>query len=65
MLNENATVTVCHSKTKNLPEVCRGADILVAAIGRANFVGPGACAPGQIIVDVGINYDQDNKLQEM
>lgn len=62
MLNENATVTICHSKTKNLIEVCRGADILVAAIGRANFVGPEHVRPGQVVVDVGINYDAENKL---
>lgn len=55
LLKENATVTVCHSKTKNLPEVCSKADILVAAIGRANFVTSDYVKDGAVVIDVGIN----------
>lgn len=62
MLNEHATVTICHSRTKDLASVCRRADILVAAIGRANFVNAQFVHAGQVVVDVGINYDQANKL---
>jgi len=62
MLNENATVTICHSRTKDLANVCKRADILVAAIGKAKFVTAEFVHPQQIIVDVGINYDETNKL---
>jgi methylenetetrahydrofolate dehydrogenase (NADP+)/methenyltetrahydrofolate cyclohydrolase len=55
LLNNNATVTVCHSKTRNLPEVCRQGDILVAAIGRAGFVTKDFVKPGAAVIDVGIN----------
>ncbi len=55
LLNANATVTVCHSKTRNLPEVCRRADILVAAIGRAGMVTRDFVRPGATVVDVGMN----------
>lgn len=61
LLKENATVTVCHSKTKNLPEVCSKADILVAAIGRANFVTSDYVKEGAVVIDVGINR-VDKKL---
>jgi methylenetetrahydrofolate dehydrogenase (NADP+)/methenyltetrahydrofolate cyclohydrolase len=59
LLNANATVTVCHSKTRNLPEVCRQADILVAAIGRAGFVTKDFVKPGAAVIDVGINKLND------
>ncbi len=59
LLNASATVTVCHSKTENLAEVTRGADILVAAIGRAGFVTPEMVKPGAVLVDVGINRITD------
>src|SRR5262249_22283960 len=49
------TVTLCHSRTRNLPEVCRRADILIAAIGRAGFVTRGFVKEGAAVVDVGIN----------
>ena len=64
MTNYNATVTLCHSRTKDLKEVCRRADILVAAIGKAKFVDAGFINPNkkQIIIDVGINHDEDGKL---
>ena len=55
LLQENCTVTVCHSHTKNLPELVRQADIVVAAIGKAGFVTPDMVKPGAVIVDVGIN----------
>lgn len=61
LLNANATVTVCHSKTQNLPEVCREADILVAAIGRPRFVTADMVKSGAIVIDVGINR-VDGKL---
>lgn len=62
MLKENATVTVCHSKTKNLAEITRQADILVAAVGRANFVTSDMVGEGAVVVDVGINRLPDGKL---
>jgi methylenetetrahydrofolate dehydrogenase (NADP+) / methenyltetrahydrofolate cyclohydrolase len=55
LLHENATVTICHSKTRNLAEITRQADILVAAIGRPGFVTPEMVKPGATIIDVGIN----------
>jgi methylenetetrahydrofolate dehydrogenase (NADP+)/methenyltetrahydrofolate cyclohydrolase len=55
LLKENATVTVCHSKTRDLPSITRQADILVAAIGRAGFITPEMVKPGATIIDVGIN----------
>jgi methylenetetrahydrofolate dehydrogenase (NADP+) / methenyltetrahydrofolate cyclohydrolase len=59
LLQENATVTICHSRTVNLPEMCRQADILVAAIGRAAFVTADFIQPGATVVDVGINRITD------
>jgi len=59
LLKENATVTICHSKTVNLPDICRQADILIAAIGRPGFVTPEMVKEGAVIVDVGINVVQD------
>ncbi|HWX53733.1 MAG TPA: bifunctional 5,10-methylenetetrahydrofolate dehydrogenase/5,10-methenyltetrahydrofolate cyclohydrolase [Verrucomicrobiae bacterium] len=61
LLNHNATVTVCHSKTRNLPEVCRQGDILVAAIGKAGFVTRDFIRPGAAVIDVGINKITDRK----
>jgi len=55
LLHQNATVTICHSKTRNLAEITRQADILVAAIGRPGFITPDMIKPGATIVDVGIN----------
>ena len=55
LLHENATVTICHSKTLNLGEVTRQADILVAAIGRPGFIAPDMVKPGATLIDVGIN----------
>lgn len=62
LLNENATVTICHSKTQNLPEICREADILVAAIGRPEFVTGDFIKPGAIVIDVGTSR-VDGKLK--
>ena len=59
LLNQNATVTVCHSKTRDLPAVCRRADILVAAIGRAGMVTRNFVKPGATVIDVGINKVAD------
>jgi methylenetetrahydrofolate dehydrogenase (NADP+) / methenyltetrahydrofolate cyclohydrolase len=59
LLHQNATVTICHSRTKNLPELCRQADILVAAIGRPAFVTADYIKPGATVVDVGINRITD------
>lgn len=61
LLNQNATVTVCHSKTRDLPEVCRRADILVAAIGRAGMVTRDYVKPGSTVIDVGINRVTDRR----
>src|SRR5450432_1971649 len=55
LLNANATVTVCHSKTRDLPDVCRRADILVAAIGRAGMITRDFVNPGATLIDVGMN----------
>jgi methylenetetrahydrofolate dehydrogenase (NADP+)/methenyltetrahydrofolate cyclohydrolase len=61
LVREHATVTICHSKTENLPDVIRSADIVVVAIGRANFVTGEMLKPGAVVVDVGINV-VDGKL---
>jgi methylenetetrahydrofolate dehydrogenase (NADP+)/methenyltetrahydrofolate cyclohydrolase len=55
-------VTVCHSKTQNLAQLCAGADILVAAVGRAGFVTGDMVKPGAVVIDVGINRGADGKL---
>lgn len=62
LLAQNATVTVCHSKTQNLAQLCAGADILVAAVGRAGFVTGDMVKPGAVVIDVGINRGADGKL---
>jgi len=59
LINSNATVTVCHSKTRDLPGVCRRADILVAAIGRAGMITPEHVKPGATVIDVGMNKVSD------
>jgi methylenetetrahydrofolate dehydrogenase (NADP+) / methenyltetrahydrofolate cyclohydrolase len=59
LLNGNATVTVCHSKTRDLPAVCRRADILVAAIGKAGMITPEYVRPGATVIDVGMNSVTD------
>ena len=59
LLNENATVTICHSKTRDLPGVCRRADILIAAIGKAKMITADYIKPGATVIDVGINVEGD------
>ena len=62
MLRENATVTVCHSKTSNLKELCSQADILIVAIGKPRFIGAEYVKDGAVVIDVGIHRDENNKL---
>ena len=62
MLNNDATVTVCHSKTKNLKEICKMADILIVAIGKPKFLKSDMIKKDVIIIDVGINRDENSKL---
>lgn len=62
LLAKNATVTICHSRTQNLKELCASADILVAAVGRAGFVTGEMVKPGAVVIDVGINRGADGKL---
>lgn len=62
LLQRHATVTICHSKTADLAGVCRGADILVAAVGRAKMITGDMVKPGATIIDVGINRGEDGKL---
>lgn len=62
LLKENATVTVCHTRTKNLEEECRRAEILVAAAGRAKMLGASYVGEQAVVIDVGINVDEDGKL---
>lgn len=59
LLREHGTVTICHSRTENLPGVCQDADILIAAVGRAKMVKADFVKKGQIVIDVGINADPD------
>ena len=61
LLHRNGTVTTCHSRTKELAEICRSADILVAAVGRAKFVTADMVKPGAVVIDVGMNRE-DGKL---
>lgn len=62
LLHENGTVTICHSKTKNLKEICSQADILVTAVGRPKFVTADMVKEGAVVLDVGINRDENGKL---
>ena len=62
LLHQNGTVTICHSKTKNLAEVCREADILVAAVGIPKFVKADMVKPGAVVIDVGMDRDENGKL---
>ena len=63
LLNKNATVTICHSRTKNLAEITKRADILVAAIGKAEFVKADMVKEGAVVIDVGINRNEEGKLK--
>lgn len=62
LLNANATVTVCHSRTQNFKEVCKEADILVAAVGKAKFVTADMVKDGAVVIDIGMNRDENGKL---
>ncbi|MBV8710407.1 MAG: bifunctional 5,10-methylenetetrahydrofolate dehydrogenase/5,10-methenyltetrahydrofolate cyclohydrolase, partial [Solirubrobacterales bacterium] len=59
LLERNATVTTCHSRTKDLPGVCARADVLIAAVGRTELIGPDYVKPGAAVIDVGINRTED------
>lgn len=63
LLQKNATVTICHTRTKDMPALCKEADILIAAAGKAGMVGPDFTNENQIIIDVGVNVDPDGKLR--
>ena len=62
LLHRHGTVTMCHSRTQHLDEVCRRADILVAAVGKAGFITPGMVKDGAVVIDVGINRGADGKV---
>ncbi len=62
LLHENGTVTIYHSRTKNLGEICKSADILVSAVGKAHFVTGDMVKPGAVVIDVGMNRDENGKL---
>lgn len=62
MLRENATVTICHSRTQNLAEICREADILIVAMGKPLYIGAEYVKEGAVVIDVGIHRDENNKL---
>ena len=62
LLNANATVTVCHSRTQNYKEICKDADILVASVGKAKFVTADMVKDGAVVIDIGINRDENGKL---
>ena len=63
LLNKNATVTVCHSKTKNISEITKKADILIAALGKAKFVKANMIKENAVVIDVGINRNENGKLE--
>ena len=60
-MKENATVTVCHTKTVDLPGTCRGGEILIAAVGRPEMIDRDYVGPGAVVIDVGINVDEHGK----
>ena len=62
LLHRNATVTICRSRTRNLAEVCAGADILVSAVGKPNFIRADMIKDGAVVIDVGMNHDENGKL---
>ena len=62
LLGRNATVTLCHTRTADLAAECRRAEVLIAAAGKAKVIGADHLAPGQVVIDVGINVDEDGSL---
>ena len=65
LVHSNATVTVCHSRTRDLPGVCARADVLVAATGRARMIGPEYVKPGAVVIDVGINRTEEGLVGDV
>lgn len=63
LVNQNATVTIAHSKTVDLPKVCQEADIIIAAVGRAEMINKDYLRKGQVIIDVGINFNEEGKIK--
>ena len=63
LLGQNATVTLCHTRTADLAAECRRAEVLIAAAGRANMIGRDHLSPGQLVLDVGINVDEEGNLE--
>ena len=63
LLGKNATMTICHRSTRDLPAECAKADVLVAAAGKAGIVDRSFVRPGQTVIDVGINVDEDGRLR--
>ncbi|MDR2909547.1 MAG: bifunctional 5,10-methylenetetrahydrofolate dehydrogenase/5,10-methenyltetrahydrofolate cyclohydrolase [Oscillospiraceae bacterium] len=62
LLAKHATVTICHTRTADMPKACRDAEILIVAAGRAGVVGKEFFSPGQVVIDVGINFTEDGKM---
>lgn len=62
LLQKNATVTVCHTRTADMPALCREAEVLIVAAGKAGVVGKEYLSPGQVVIDVGIHVLEDGKL---
>lgn len=62
LLERHATVTICHTRTEDMPSVCRQAELLIVAAGRAGVVGKEFFSPGQVVIDVGINVDEEGRL---
>ena len=65
LLEKNATVTICHSRTRNLAETCRQADIIIAAVGVPRLLGASAIKPGAVVIDVGINRSDDGLVGDV
>ena len=64
LLHRNATLTICHSRTRKLPDVVRSADILIAAVGRAEMVRGDWIKPGAVVIDVGVNAVDDSSVEK-
>jgi methylenetetrahydrofolate dehydrogenase (NADP+)/methenyltetrahydrofolate cyclohydrolase len=62
LMGKHATVTVCHTRTVDMPSVCRAAEVLIVAAGRAKFLGGNFVSPGQVVIDVGINVDEAGNI---
>jgi len=62
LMKKNCTITICHTKTVNIPEICKNAEILIACAGQAKMLNASYVSPNAIVIDVGINLDENNKL---